>query len=237
MTSKLSVGVFSVIWLLVSAVTVYAVDQRWVESDGPAILTALGIGAVVRLDDSAVEDIRGQAPGPRYVMVSIVGFNSLDKFPKGETRATWVFGLPGDLPILVPLWRYGNWGGMLWGDGSKDGSAVDQMDRLFRTHDNAISAAKSRLSDIKKANRALLDGLGKLPTQNKDPYKFWGPIYITTPKNAPAVVSVSAYSSFNGGKSFKGFKDMPFSEYARRQATFVFSAFSGIGLAKMAVQR
>jgi hypothetical protein len=97
-------------------------------------------------------------------------------------------------------YRYGCWGGPGW-SGCGDGSdPVDSMDTLFQSHDGGT------ITDAGLLVRLL--GLGTSPSS-------WGQIYNSS-LGLPDV-KVSTFSLFNNRLYF-GWRAMPYTEYARREA-------------------
>lgn len=185
--------------------TAFAGSQADVQENTPAILASLDKTSVTVLDDTSLADIRGQA---QYTMVKVLGINTWDYTRCGEIEWT-----------LNPLgYRYGNWGGPNY---TNKGAPVDEMDYLFMMHDNGAS------------DEWLFAGLAALKTQEgASTYtRVWGRIY-TGDKSNPvdpnhfnykvAVCRTSWMSS--GGRFIFGWRDMPLTEYARREAVI------GIGI-------
>jgi hypothetical protein len=86
------------------------------------------------------------------------------------------------------------------------------MDSLFQLHDQAYADNLDKLL----ADKALVGGLLSLPNATFGP---WGFIYLSDPHGLQAnlMVQVSGVSLI-GNKIFFGWKPMPYSEYARREA-------------------
>jgi len=163
----------------------------------PAILANLDSEQVIILDDQAAAAIRGQESQYQYVLVKILGINALDWGP----GVNWTWNPLG--------YRYGAFGGPGWSN--SDCNPADDMDGLFKTHDEAYSGPNA---DKLAADVKLLAGLKGLVNQ----WSWWGPIYVASPKGLESpIVYVSAVSFF-GNKLFFGWKSMPYTEYARRQA-------------------
>jgi len=191
---------------LVTGSLVLLSSQAWAQSDRaaetPAILASLGSQSVTVLDNQAAAAVRGQGSEYLYVLVKFVGVNSLDY----ASDLQWTWNPYG--------YRYGAWGGPGWTNGGRTDILVtpaDPMDQLFKNHD------QSAIDD-----QGLVNALKALPTV---PNGFWGLIYVPsagqiTPGSGLPVdktVSVSGVSLV-GGKVFLGWRSMPFTEYARREA-------------------
>jgi hypothetical protein len=127
-----------------------------------------------------------------YVLVKVFGLNMFD----GGAGVQWTWNPLG--------YRYGNWGGPNW---TAQGDPVDPMDTFFQKHDGGT------LND-----QGLVGALASLATT---PNTTWGLIYDPSPwpEGAPSNVSVFGISLI-GGKVFRGWKDMPYTEYSRREAMF-----------------
>jgi hypothetical protein len=193
--------------------TAWAASQADVPKDTPAILASLDKTGLIALDDKAIADIRGEAdPYTQYVLVKILGINTFD----GGAGVQWTWNPLG--------YRYGYWGGPGWTNGgstSGTASTADDMDKLFRFHDQVYAASTSTAADKLAADGALLYGLVTLP---KTPIPYWGNIYVSTPDGLTTPnVSVSGVSLI-GGKLFLGWRNMPYTEYSRREA------MAGMGL-------
>jgi hypothetical protein len=171
-------------------------------SDTPPILASIDAGSITILDDNAAAAIRGQGSEYRYVLVKVLGLNALDFGPGLE----WTWNPFG--------YRYGAWGGPGWTNGGRTDILVDPadpMDGLFKNHDLAVLD-----------NQGLVNALKGLPNANGG---FWGVIYVPnaldiTPGSGLPVdrnVFVSG-ASFIGGRFFFGWRQMPFTEYSRREA-------------------
>lgn len=199
------------VMLLLFTATSWASDRLGSSQDTPAILASLDQKNVTPLDDAAISEIRGQA---EYVMAKIFPLNFLDY--SHDVSFTW-----------NPLdWRYGNWGGI----GNVGTDPVDAMDALFEQHD-----------DESLSNSELAIELQSLPkTWNKN-YRWWGLIYQPTsydvgsdpPSSGPDdphfgyIVKVHRISMLSaGGRFFWGYRDMPLTEYARRQAVIAMTVLS-----------
>lgn len=192
--------------LLLVASPVWAVDQTSSTNDLPAILASLDEGSAARLDNQTAMSIRGGADfNYLYVLVKIFGVNTFDWGP--GVQWTW-----------NPLgFRYGAYGGPGWSNTGVD--PADAMDGLFELHDLAYSSGDDQL----EADIILLDGLKGLATTN---HPYWGPIYV--PPDSPTgltspIVRVSGWSLIGGRFSFR-WHNMPYTEYARREA------LAGMGL-------
>lgn len=206
-------------WMLCSALLllvanpVWAADQTSSTNELPAILASLDAGNAEILDTQTAEAVRGgngEVFYYSYVLVKILGVNTFDWGP--GVQWTW-----------NPLgYRYGYWGGPGWTNGnSPTGTAptADAMDALFMNHDIAYESGADQL----EADKILLGGLMGLATTN---HSYWGPIYIPlvapTGLNSP-IVRVSGWSLIGGKFSFR-WHNMPYTEYARREA------LAGMGL-------
>lgn len=210
-------SLITLIGLLLGTAQVEAADQMTPTSGPPAILASLGVDtAVTTLDDTTAAGIRGTAP--KYVMSSLQ-VAQLGIFPRGNPFSDDTFVEGGKVSGKASwskdpyLWRYGNWGGYGWTDGKESptsycrcGSVVDTMDTYFRTHDNAYTDAKGASAKIRAADQSLLSNLQALPNA-RTPY--WGSVYVSSPQGAPTDVRVLTGT---------GLRNIPFSEYARRQA-------------------
>jgi hypothetical protein len=147
-----------------------------------------------------------------YVLVKIFGVNTFDWGP--GVQWTW-----------NPLgFRYGAYGGPGWSNFSED--PADDMDTLFMIHDTAYVSSSA---DLLEADLILRTGLLDLPNDDHD---YWGSIYTGTwdDTNIPEsfwpggkVVKVSGFSLIGGRFSFR-WHNMPYTEYARREA------LAGMGL-------
>ena len=126
----------------------------------------------------------------QYVLVKVFGLNMFD----GGAGVQWTWNPLG--------YRYGNWGGPNW---TNQGDPVDVMDECFMKHDKKIYT-----------DTVLLVVLNSLP---KTTYDFWGDLYVASPAGAPENVSVFGISLI-GGKVFRGWKNMPYTEYSRREAMY-----------------
>jgi hypothetical protein len=179
-----------------------AADESAASAETPAILASLDARHVTVLDAGAAAAIRGQGSEYRYVLVKVLGLNALDFGPGLE----WTWNPFG--------YRYGAWGGPGWTNGGRTDVLVDPadaMDALFKNHDLLV------LDD-----QGLVDALKDLPNVGGG---FWGLIYVPsagaiTPGSGLPVdknVFVSGVS-FIGGRFFLGWRPMPFTEYARREA-------------------
>ena len=183
-----------ILFLFVSG-TAWAGNQVDLSKNSPALLASLDKAGVVLLDDTATAAIRGQADPvlPMYVLVKILGLNTLDY----GSGVNWT---------LNPLgYRYGYYGGYNWSNTGQ--KPVDCMDWLFKKHDNAS------LTDSQ-----LLDKLLKLATFHPQ-YSYWGNTYVSKPEGAPSSVKVFGVSLI-GQKFFFGWRSMPYSEYSRREAVY-----------------
>jgi hypothetical protein len=198
------------IFLLLISGTTWAADQPDLSQGIPAILASLDKNGVVILDDSAAAAIRGQAE-TKYVLVKILGVNTFD----GGMGVKWTGN---------PLYyRYGYWGGPGWGAGVENPSnavalgfptIADTMDGWFQAHDLfylANSTNEARLL----ADKGLLSGLSSLPNAN---YPYWGYIYFASPSGLTSPYVSVAGASLIGGKIFFGWRNMPYTEYSRREA-------------------
>ena len=187
-----------------------AAELKNKNTETPAILASLEATSVSVLDDQSAAEVRGEA---KYVMTKLPGINLFDVFV--GSGASW---------HANPLaWRYGNWGGKGYSNGTDGGSAwgkvapVDTMDGFFRTHDQNYALGQWHYT----ADQTLLKGLKSLPNFCDS---YWGNIYSSSPGNAPSAVSVYMGSTImNQGKVYLGWKNMKFSEYARRQAITAFT--------------
>jgi hypothetical protein len=192
-------------WLVAAMVFLFGTDALVAgEPDKPvelpAILTSLESRGVTILDDESAKTIRGQGSEYRYVLVRILGVNTFDFAPGLEFTGN------------LFAWRYGAFGGAFWTNGGRTDivvSPADLMDEHFMSHD------QGSLTD-----QGLVIALGSLPNTANN---IWGQIYIpgeiNPASNLPVGqnVWVSAASLF-AGKFYLGWKPMPFTEYARRQA-------------------
>ena len=145
------------------------------------------------------------------MLVKILGVNALDYGP--GIQWTW-----------NPLgYRYGAFGGPGWsnpGVDPADGSAG--MDALFLAHDEAYDGATNAEKLV--ADQALIAGLLGLAAM---PGGYWGSIYNPSypgdasqhwPTGLTATsVKVSGLSLI-GNRFFFGWRCMPYTEYARREA-------------------
>jgi hypothetical protein len=189
--------------LFLVAGTAWAADRPALSDNAPAILASLGPDGVVILDDQEAMAIRGQGGTYAYVLVKILGLNAMDFGP--GVQWTW-----------NPLgYRYGAFGGAGWSNTGSD--PADAMDVLFRTHDAAYESPDFNLRLA--ADAALLAGLKALPNGGSI---YWGLIYtgqdiIADFWPAGKNVWVSGVSFF-GNKLFFGWRQMPYTEYARREA-------------------
>lgn len=178
-----------------------AADKPAAPAATPAILASLDTRDVTVLDDGAAMAVRGQGGEYQYVLVKILGLNSLD-FAAG-IQWTWnPFG-----------YRYGAWGGPGWTNGGQPlpnlVDAADAMDTLFKGHDMGA------LTD-----QQLVGLLSLLPNVSNS---FWGQIYVPAVINPASGLPVGTNvwvsgASLVGGKFFFGWRPMPFTEYSRRQA-------------------
>jgi hypothetical protein len=177
-----------------------AADRPEKTAQLPAILASLDAREVTVLDDRAAQAVRGQGSEYRYVLVRILGLNTFDIAPALEW--TWdPFG-----------YRYGAWGGPGWTNGGTPGDSVlpaDAMDGYFRLHDLGA------LTDV-----GLVGALRSLPNADGG---FWGLVYVPTAITAGSNLPVGqnvwvSGASLIGGRFFLGWRPMPFTEYARREA-------------------
>ena len=184
----------------------------WASEETPAILASLDNAGLTVLDNAVIADIRGQAD-PQYVMVKILGVN------------LWDFSRDIDWTLNPFGYRYGYWGGLGWTNGGETtGTApvADEMDGLFMAHDGGVISDEILLS-LLKGN----DPGGAYP----DPLPFgsggiWGEIYqpdtgayAADPDHFSYKVYVSRVSWMSaGGRFFFGWRAMPLTEYARREA-------------------
>lgn len=198
-TSLLVVLGFSACACLVA--TDASAADRPVSADTPAILASLNARDVTVLDDGAAQAVRGQGSEYRYVLVRILGLNSLDFAPGID----WTWNPFG--------YRYGAWGGPGWTNGGKPltdlVAPADAMDTLFKGHDLGT------LTD-----QQLVFLLSFLPNVTNS---FWGQIYVPSVINPASDLPVGTNVwvsgvSLVGGKFFFGWRPMPFTEYSRRQA-------------------
>jgi hypothetical protein len=206
---KLHIFIVLGVMLLLIPATTWAADQLVASQDTPAILASLDQKTVTPLDDAAIAEIRGES---LYVMVKLFPLNFLDRLPEGVGE-TWN-------PLL---WRYGNWGGAGWPiiddpNNPPNPPPVDGMDALFKAHDASGD------------NGELLLGLESLPEKCTYQYRWWGPVYQPGIRDNSGtydsddghfdyIVQVSRISVLSGGGRFLwGWKPMPLTEYARRQA-------------------
>ena len=124
-----------------------------------------------------------------------MGIEGKELKDKGDISITG--GQPGDLPVA-------------------------SMHQLFRSHD--LGTAGGGISDAQ-----LFAGLSLLPLTTPIPYPVWGliyhPINYDLDDSGPDdthfsyIVKVSRLSVLSGGGRFLwGWRDMPLTEYARRQA-------------------
>ncbi|MEW6186881.1 MAG: hypothetical protein AB1585_14195 [Thermodesulfobacteriota bacterium] len=179
------------VMLLLIPGALWADNQQDFSKNSPAILASLGPAHFTPLDDAAIKAIRGQAD---FVLVKVLGLNTFDY---GNVKWTW-----------NPLgYRYGNYGGYNW----SGGTPVDDMDICFRTHDFAYDASSDPgvryIADL-----TLRNNLASLTTSYDN---FWGWIYLSNVgQNDIHVFGLSLV----GGKVFRGWEKMPYSEYSRREA-------------------
>jgi hypothetical protein len=199
----------SVMLLLIPG-ALWAGNQPGVSQDTPAILVSLGQTNAFPLDDSAAAAVRGQA-GTDYVLVKVIGLNTLD----GGAGLKWTFNPLG--------YRYGYWGGPGW-SGSDVNLYADGkygMDYFFMLHDTVYSNPNATAADKSFADNALLAALSSLPNK---PGGFWpGQVYIpdSQPIGLTPNLNVSVFGiSLIGGKVFLGWRDMPYTEYSRREAVY-----------------
>ncbi len=200
MKKKIFFSLLGVMLLVLIPGALWANSQNDLSKDTPAILVSLGQANAIPLDDMATAAVRGQA---QYVLVKVFGLNMFD-FGRG-VQWTW-----------NPLgYRYGNWGGPGYGAGS----TVDQMDFYFSIHDGYYSTPNSAAVRL-QADKDLRDALLSLPYTLDGRYSGdWGQIYVTSPADAPESVNVFGLSLI-GGKIFSGWKEMPYTEYSRREAVY-----------------
>jgi hypothetical protein len=197
-------GAFGVMLALIFAAAALAGEQPASTGRTPAILASLDSGSATILDDQSAGAIRGQEdPQYKYVLVKILGVNALD----GGYGVQWTWDPLG--------FRYGAWGGPGWTNGGQttgDAPAADLMDGFFKQHDEDYASNLDKLV----ADKKLIAGLLSLPNDSRSP---WGGIYVSNPKGLKAdlMVQVSGISLI-GSKVFFGWKPMPYSEYARREA-------------------
>jgi hypothetical protein len=197
-----SYAVLAAFLVILGAAPVWASDPPATPKGTPAILASLDPATVTVLDDREASAIRGLGDEYRYVLVKILGLNALDFAPGIE----WTWNPLG--------YRYGAWGGPGWTNGGRTDilvSPADPMDGLFMNHDLAV------LTD-----QALVIGLRSLPNTSN---LFWGSVYvpgstaITPGSGLPVSANVwVSGASFVGGRVFLGWRPMPFTEYARREA-------------------
>ncbi len=178
------------VFLLLPGV-VWSGNQPDIGKNLPVIVESLGPDHFTPLDDGEIAKIRGQA---QYVLVKVIGLNTLDY---GLVAWTW-----------NPLgYRYGNYGGYNW----SGGDPVDAMDRCFQTHDGVYDSTNDPSLRF-KADQELLAALAGLHNTN---HEFWGPVYVSDVGQS----NIHVYGlSLVGGKVFRGWKEMPYSEYSRREA-------------------
>lgn len=214
---------------LASSVGIAFADERLATAaDEPMIMASLSEGVQV-LDDNGASAVRGEAVTARatkYVMSSVMTLSAVSrKAADSGFKDTFVGGGTGSWTFSPLSWRYGYWGGSGWTAGFESpktydryGVYVDSMDLLFRTHDNAYDDTKGFIDQkaIATADSNLKAGLGKLAIT---PDVYWGNIFVSSPKGAPATVKILRYSA-----NIAVYKYMPFSEYARRQAVVAFTA-------------
>lgn len=194
-------GLLCVAMMLFAAGAAWAGDQPALGQDTPAILAALDSENVVVLNDQEAMAVRGQEGTYLYVLVKILGINALDY----GSGITWTWNPLG--------FRYGAYGGPGWS--STYLPPADAMDALFKAHDEAYDTGDF-LAQL-AADKELLQGLMELAVT---PSATWGMIYV--PGSVPigltaGPVWVSGVSFF-GNKLFFGWRPMPYTEYARRQA-------------------
>lgn len=182
---------FWVVMLFLIPGALWAEKPQEFSKNSPAILASLSPTHFTPLDDAAIDTIRGQAD---YVLVKVVGLNTFDY---GNVKWTW-----------NPLgYRYGNYGGYNW----SGGVPVDAMDRCFQAHDFVYDTS-SDPHDRYIADLTLRSNLGSLTNIYHDD---WGWIYVSdVGQNDIYVYGLSLV----GGKVFRGWKEMPYSEYSRREA-------------------
>jgi hypothetical protein len=203
-------GAFCVTLVLICAAAAWAGEQPASTDRTPAILASLDSGSATILDDQSARTIRGQGFEYKYVLVKILGVNALD----GGIGVQWTWNPLG--------FRYGAWGGPGWTNGGLSAPYVfdyaDPMDKLFMEHDIAYASNFDKLI----ADKYLVAGLLSLPNEATS---LWGSIYVSNPKGLAEdlMVQVSGISLI-GNKIFFGWKPMPYSEYARREA------LAGMGL-------
>ena len=189
--------------MLMFAAASWAGGQPASSGDTPVILASLDAGNATILDDSSAAAVRGgEGFQYKYVLVKILGVNALDAGP--GVQWTW-----------NPLgYRYGAWGGPGWTNGglaTGDAPVADTMDSYFRLHDLAYNGGQNKLA----ADQILLAALLGLPNS---PNAIWGPIYVNNPTGLNVSSVYVSGLSLVGGKIFFGWKPMPYTEYARREA-------------------
>jgi hypothetical protein len=184
---------------------------------------------------------------PKYVAVRLPGLNQGDSFAGANA-------LSGQWTWNPFSFRYGYWGGFGWTDsrdlstndwnGQVTAPTVNAMDGHFRAHDQTYQWAhatfwwNSNLENAAKtgADLAHLAGLTSLGS-SWDP--TWGPIYnASSPSGAPQYVAVAWWTNpllrYGPGMNYyPGTKNMPFSEYARREAQTAFLAQIGYRLVRL----
>lgn len=181
-----------ILFLFVSG-TAWAGNQVDLSKNSPALLASLDKAGVVLLDDTAAAAIRGQADSPMFVLVKVLGLNTLDY----GSGVKWT---------LNPLgYRYGLFGGYGWTH-SENTPYVDSMDELFKKHDFAL------LNDSQ-----LLSALSGL---TNDFSRIWGDMFVSNASEVPSSQVKVFGVSLIGQKFFFGWRSMPYSEYSRREAVW-----------------
>ena len=195
-----------------------ALDRPDTSGGAQAILASLDQTHVTALNDEVdagrVRGGDGVNFSTAYVLVKILGIN------------TWDYGSGVDWTWNPLGYRYGYWGGPGWTNGgarySDAGTAptADTMDAFFMAHDNVYNNDAGNPAALLAADLTLFEDLSALPTSNGG---YWGHVYAARPgldiqSNRPIpVVRVSGISLI-GGRFFFGWRDMPYSEYSRREA-------------------
>jgi hypothetical protein len=116
---------------------------------------------------------------------------------------------PGVQWTWNPLdYRYGAWGGLGW---TANGDPADLMDSYFRMHDEGFATDLELIALLESLKTTDVGYWGRIYAPGT-----WGVGDLPTGLNTP-YVWVSGVS-FIGNRFFFGWKKMPYTEYARREA-------------------